>query len=227
MAISQPRTKQDNSSLAERAYEEMKRRIIEGAIPSGYPLLESELAEEMGISRTPVREALVRLKQEGLVTAIRHRGIFVSTLRPSDMEEVYEMIEGLESMAVKLAAERATPEDILRMEEAVAAQEVALAQGDLMAWIVADEAFHASVVEAARNRYIREAIEKVNGRLHRVRRLTIRARQRLPASTEAHKATVEAIRAGDGELARKINQHHRAEARRDLLAILRLYSPEP
>ena len=210
-----------DDSMATRAYQDIKRRIIDGTIPAGYPLLETELAAQLDISRTPVREALARLKHDGLAVSLGRKGIFASSLSASDMEEIYEMLEGLESMAVKLAAQRATEEDIRRLEEAVAAQKEALARDDLPEWIAADEAFHSIILAAAQNRQIQEVVSRVNDQLRRVRRLTIRARRHLDASTAMHEATFHAIRDRDGNLARDLNQRHRADARKEMIAILR------
>jgi DNA-binding GntR family transcriptional regulator len=212
-----------DNSMATRAYQEIKRQIVDGSISPGYPLLETELAAQLGISRTPIREALVRLKHEKLAVSLGRKGMFASSLSASDMEEIYEMLEGLESMAVKLAAERATDEDVRRLEEAVAAQKDALTRDDLPAWISADEAFHGIILEAAHNRQILEVVTKVNDQLRRVRRLTIRARRHLDASTEMHEATFKAIRNRNGDLARDLNQRHRADAREEMVAILRSF----
>ena len=100
VATSFARVRADNS-MATRAYQDIKRRIIDGTIPAGYPLLETELAAQLDISRTPVREALARLKHDGLAVSLGRKGIFASSLSASDMEEIYEMLEGLESMAVE------------------------------------------------------------------------------------------------------------------------------
>jgi DNA-binding GntR family transcriptional regulator len=134
------------------------------------------------------------------------------------------MLEGLESMAVKLAAERATPEDIERLERAVTAQEEALARDDLDAWVVADEQFHDAIIEIARNRRIRKTIEPLNAQLHRLRLFTVRMRPKPTRSVEEHRAEVEAIRAGNGELARDIHEAHRAHARHVMVEVIKKYA---
>jgi DNA-binding GntR family transcriptional regulator len=218
-----PRT----GSLAAVAYEEIKRRITEGAILPGYPILETELAEALGISRTPVREALMRLKQEELVVSIRRKGIFVSSLSLNDMQEIGDMLEALEGMAVKLAAERATPEDLQRLEETVRAQEEALMRDDIQAWSAADEAFHAAILEAAHNRRIQEAVARVRVHWRRQQKLTIRLRPKPTYSADRHRATLEAIKARNGEQAREIDQRHRGEVNKMLIGILGSIAPGP
>jgi len=210
-----------NTSLAATAYEQIKRRIVEGTAPPGCPMLESELAEELGISRTPVREALARLRHEDLVVSIRRKGIFVSSLSVDDMQEIADMLEGLEGMAVKLAAERATAEDIHRIEAAVGAQEKALKRDDIEAWSAADESFHNAILDAARNRRIQEAVSRVRIQWRRQQGLTKRLRPKPTFSTEGHRATLEAIKARNGDLARQIDQRHRAQVNKMLIDILR------
>ena len=213
------------ASLATTAYEEIKRRIVDGIIPPGYPVLEQELAEELGISRTPVREALTRLKHEDLVVSIRRKGIFVSSLSVNDMQEIGDMLEGLEGMAVKLAAERAGPDYLQRLEDAVRAQEEALVRDDVQAWSAADEAFHSAILEAASNRRIQEAAARVRLQWRRQQKLTIRLRPKPNYSTECHRATLEAIKARDGERARAIDQHHRGQVNKMLIEILGSVGP--
>jgi len=216
---------QKKQSLAARAYEQVKRRIVEGTFPPGYPILEGELEKELGISRTPIREAFARLKQEGLIISIRRKGIFVTSLSLGDMQEIQEMLEGLEGVATKLAAERATEEDIRRLEEAVCRQKDALRRDDIEAWAVADEAFHNAILEAARNRRIQAAVSQVRLQWHRQQRLTLRLRPKPFLSTKVHRETLAAIKARDGERARNIDQRHRSEINKILMRILRSVSP--
>jgi DNA-binding GntR family transcriptional regulator len=210
-----------NGSLAATAYEEIKRRIIEGIIPQGYPILESELAESLGISRTPLREALARLKQDDLLVAIRRKGLFVSSLSVDDMQEIGDMLEALEGMAAKLAAERATAEELQILEDAVRAMEQALERADIQGWSAADEAFHSAVLVAAHNRRIQEAVARVRAQWRQRQQLTMRLRPKPTLSTANHRATLEAIKARDGNRAREIDQRQRSEVNKVLIDILK------
>ena len=212
-----------NVPLAVKAYEEIKRRIVEGTMPPGYPILETELAADLGISRTPVREALARLQHEDLVFSIRRKGVMVSSMSVDDMKEIGEMLEGLEGMAVKLASERATEADLRRLENAVRAQEQALKKDDRQMWSVADEEFHNAILDAARNRRMQEAVSRVRVHWRRQQALTIRLRPKPTLSTESHRATLEAIKAHNGELARQIDQRHRAQVNSMLMNLLRSF----
>ena len=213
--------------LATSAYEEIKNRIVKGVLPQGYPILEKQLAVELGISRTPLREALARLQHDGLVLYIPRKGFFVSRVSLEDMQEIWDMLEGLEGMATKLAAERATEEDIRRMEEATRKQEDALQRDDIESWILHDEAFHNAILGAARNRRIKEAASQVKDQWRRQLSLTMRLRPKPVESTKVHRATLEAIKARDGELARRIYQSHRSETNKIVMGILRSIDSTP
>jgi len=94
------------SSLVDAAHNALRRRILDNAYPPGHQVLEQALAEELGISRTPLREALIRLQKEGLVEVIPRHGMRVLPVSPADMKEIYEILSALESMAAALAAKR-------------------------------------------------------------------------------------------------------------------------
>ena len=211
-------------ALAERAYSQLKQAIGNLVLQPGKPLTERHISEWLGIGRMPVREALMRLRDEGLVGVVPRRGYFVSAISAEDAREIYEMLEGLEGMAVKLAADRATPEDVARLERYVREQEQALAVDDLDAWVIADERFHDAIIEIARNRRIQKVIEPLNMQLHRLRLFTVRLRPKPTRSVEDHRALVDAIEAKESDRARDIHQAHRAHARGVMIDVIQKYS---
>ncbi|HMR31076.1 MAG TPA: GntR family transcriptional regulator [Geminicoccaceae bacterium] len=213
-----------NVALAERAYSQLKQAIGNLVLQPGKPLTERHISEWLGIGRMPVREALMRLRDEGLVGVVPRRGYFVSAISAEDAREIYEMLEGLEGMAVKLAADRATAEDVARLNRCVREQEDALARDDLDAWVIADERFHDAIIEIARNRRIQKVIEPLNMQLHRLRLFTVRLRPKPTRSVEDHRALVDAIQAGESDRARDIHQAHRAHARGVMIAVIQKYS---
>jgi DNA-binding GntR family transcriptional regulator len=219
-----PAKAQRTEALTDRAYAQLQTAIANLVLQPGRELTERYVSEWLGIGRMPVREALLRLRDEGLVPVVPRRGYYVSQISAEDAREIYEMLEGLESMAVKLAAERATPEDIVRLELAVKQQEEALARDDLDAWLVADEKFHDAILEIARNRRIRKIIEPLNAQLHRLRLFTVRIRPKPTRSVAEHRAEVEAIKSGNAELARDIHEAHRAHARKVMVEVIEKYA---
>jgi DNA-binding GntR family transcriptional regulator len=212
------------SSLVEAAYDAIRRRILDNAYPPGFQALEQALATELGISRTPVREALIRLQNEGLVEVVPRHGMRVLPVSPSDMKEIYEILSALESTAAELAAQRKPSDaELAPLEEASRDMARALRTDDLDAWAEADERFHRLLIELSGNRLLVQAVLNFWDRAHRVRRFTLRLRPKPVNSTKEHIALVERIRAGDPRGANEVNRAHRERASRELLAILERY----
>jgi DNA-binding GntR family transcriptional regulator len=220
--------------LADRAYGALRARILDLRLLPGQLIVEPDLAAELSMSRTPIREALARLRFEGLVTASPRRGFVVSVPTVEHMREVYEVIAGIESQAVKLAATRADASVLAQLDDALAAQEAALAGGPpsagefpaaaLAAWTEADQRFHRLLREAAGNRLMLELMRQFEGHLHRARVATIRLRPWPRQSTDEHRAVLEAIKARDPERARVLHLAHRERADRAMLDVIHDFS---
>lgn len=176
------------------------------------------------MSRTPVREALMRLRYEGLITAAPRRGFVVTIPTVEAMRELYEVIPGIEGQAVKLAAERADAEMVRHLQAALADQEEALAADDRASWTRADQRFHQLLREAAGNQRMLELMRQFDGQLHRARVATIQLRSKPRQSTEEHRAVLEAIVARDSERARRLHVAHRECADAAMLEVIRDYS---
>jgi DNA-binding GntR family transcriptional regulator len=215
---------QEEQRLAERAYEALRARILDLRLLPGQLVVEPDIAAELGMSRTPVREALARLRFEGLVAASPRRGFVVTVPTVEAMREVYEVIAGIEGQAVKLAAERADAGVISRLEEALARQEAALAREDLASWTEADAAFHRLLREAAGNRTMLELMRQFDGQLHRARIAAIHLRPTPRRSTDEHRAVLEAIKARDADRARRLHLAHRERADAAMLEVIKDYS---
>lgn len=196
-------------SLPEQAYHVLREMILDNQLLPGQKLVVSDLASRLNMSRTPVREALVRLASEGLAETVPHRGMRVTVPTLQSIREVYEIIQGIEGQAVKLAAERAGPDMIRRLEESVIAQEAALESGDLKAWAQADWLFHRLIIEATGNQHMREIMRHYDGQMQRLRLAQVLLGRDHHQSVLDHRAVLEAIRAADGNLARDIHQRHR------------------
>jgi DNA-binding GntR family transcriptional regulator len=206
------------------AYRAIRKRILDNVYPPGYQALEQSLADELGLSRTPVREALIRLQKEGLVDVVPRHGMRVLPVSPTDMKEIYEILTALEGMAAELLAKRKPSDEALApLERASRDMARALRADDLEAWAEADERFHRQLIELAGNRLLAQAVLHFWDRAQRVRRLTLRLRPKPVNSTKEHTALVERIRAGDPRGAHEVNRAHRERASRELLAILERY----
>ena len=215
---------QPAGSMVDAAYEQVRRRILDNAWPPGHRMLEQEVALALGMSRTPVREALVRLQSEGLVEVVPRHGMRVLPVSPVDMREIYEILTALECMAAELLARRRPSDDELRpLVDASAAMDQALATDDLDAWARADEHFHAQLVALAGNRMLQATVMNHWDRAHRARVFSLRLRPKPVNSTREHRALVERIRAGDAEGAARENRAHRERASLELLSIFERY----
>ncbi|HVL19504.1 MAG TPA: GntR family transcriptional regulator [Amaricoccus sp.] len=214
-------------SFAEDAYLRLKAQILDNALPPGYRALEAELAETLGMSRTPVREALLRLQAEGLVRVEPRRGMVVLAISPAEMAEIYDVLTALETMAAETLA-RLHPEGT-RMRplwEAVEDMDAALATDDLDAWADADEHFHRSLVEACGNARLAQTALTFRDQIRRTRHLTLRLRARPVRSNESHRNLLRLIEAGDAEAAFATHRAQRQRAGQELLDILRRFRLE-
>lgn len=208
-------------SLVDVAYAKIRERILDNLWPPGYQALEQALALELGVSRTPVREALMRLESEGFIAVVPRHGMRVLPVSPADMREIYEILTALESMAAELAARR-KPEakDLLPLEKACKDMDRALKRDDLDAWAEADERFHRHLLHLCGNRRLSGIVQNYWDRAHRARMFTLRLRPKPVNSTREHLAILNAISRGDAAAARNEFRAHRSRASDELTAIL-------
>ncbi len=223
-ALRHTRQELENLPLVEQAYQEIRARILDNLWSPGYQALEQEVALALGMSRTPVHEALMRLQQEGLVEVAPRRGMRVLPVSPTDMREIYEILTALECMAAEILGKRKPSSEELRpLVEATQAMETALGKDDLDAWARADEIFHQALVKLAGNKMLLDAVMGYWDRAHRARMFTLRLRPKPVNSTQEHMQLVDMLAAGDGAGAALVNRAHRERASRELLAIFERY----
>ncbi|GEM90804.1 GntR family transcriptional regulator [Oceanithermus desulfurans] len=192
--------------VREAAYERLKRRILEGVLRPGARLSEPALAQALGVSRTPVREALQRLAQEGLVELRPGRGARVRVLSPREVEEVYEVRALIEGEAAARAAGRCDEAGLRRLEAALDVLETA-DPDDYAAQIAADERFHALLVAASGNRVLEQVFHDLDAALALTRQFS-RDLNQTPETRAQHRAIVAAIHAGDAAAARAAAEAH-------------------
>ena len=203
------------------AYAQLKGRIISNRYPGGTHILEEQLAADLGISRTPLKEALVNLQAEGLVRMIPRRGVLVVPLTADDIIEIYSVLEVLEDLAVRLIGQREDNRaDIKALQDDVATMQAALRQDDLDRWAAADEHFHAQLVAASGNSRLIRAARTLLTQSQRFRLFTLRLRENPVKSTRNHADLVKALKAGDVGRARKIHAAQKVGWRGDMLALL-------
>ena len=202
----------DRRSMVDQAHAALKAQILSGGLRGGENFLEEELAARFHMSRTPVREAVVRLAQEGFVEIVPRRGIRISQMTKRDVREVHEVLECLEVQAAeRLALRRLSAEDMARLDGAVRGMDEALVADDIEAWTRADYEFHKLLIELAGNRHLEGVARNFLEKAYRFRMLTLPMRTKPIKSTTSHAALVEAVRRGDHEMAVEI---HRVQKRR-------------
>lgn len=206
---------------SERAYRQLKQLILDNEIPAGAQILELEAAARLGMSRTPVREAMVRLEQEGMVELRSRHGMRVLPISAEALAEIYDILTALEGMAAEMAARKgADPAELASLQHAVDEMEVALAEDDLGRWSKADARFHRLLVALAGNRRLAAIVEQVSDQAHRARLTTLRLRPKPVGSNRDHAALVQAIRDRDPQRARDIHEQHRRRAAETLVALV-------
>ncbi len=196
--------------------DEIRRRIIDGALQPGERLLEDQLAADLGVSRNPVREALQVLGREGFVTLEPRRGARVSQYSDERAQHVFEVRTALEVLVAGLAAQRRTPEQLAALEAVLAAGRRALQEDRLAELPALNARFHGLLVDAASNPLL---AEMVDGLIHQIRWLyTRRIRERGEWSWGEHEQIVAAVAANDVELASRLAGDHVRQARAGFFA---------
>lgn len=190
------------TALAERAYRHIKQMVLDNRVHGGEYLLEEDLVRAVGFSRTPVREALVQLQNEGLIAIVPRRGIRIVPLTVEDIREVHDIMQWLESQAAHALASRADrAPSVKALRRHVTAMRRALAKGDLDAWARENDLFHIGLVASAGNTRLVRICENLLEQSHRVRMFTLRLRKPPSRTTDAHTSMLKAIEDGDGERA--------------------------
>jgi DNA-binding GntR family transcriptional regulator len=215
---------ESTGSMVEQAYRLMRQRILDNVWPPGYRALEQVIAETLGMSRTPIREALIRLQREGLVEVIPRHGMHVLPVSPTDMREIYQILMALECLASELVAARKPSEaELAPLVAATQAMDEALAREDLDAWAQADERFHTHLVDLAGNRQLSNTVNNYWDRAHRARLFSLRLRPKPVNSTREHMELLQRLREGDVAGANAVNRAHRERAAGELLGIFERY----
>lgn len=194
--------------LRDVVFESMREGIIKQILKPGERLMEIQLAEEMGVSRTPVREAIRKLELEGFVVIVPRKGAYVASISLNDIHEVYEIRAALETLAAGLAAERATSEDIEAMEKCLHRESLSLNSSDVIASVDADVGLHDLIYRASKNSRLLATLNNLREQIYRTRVRSLFLPGRRKQSHEEHTRIVEAISSHDVSQAQKLLQAH-------------------
>ncbi|MBD8079420.1 GntR family transcriptional regulator [Cellulosimicrobium arenosum] len=212
-------------SRRESAYEALKARIIGLDLHPGQRLVERDIATELGVSRVPLREALHRLENEGLVVLVPRQGAIVAPFTRDDVEHLFEVRESVEVLAFRLAALRRSPADLAAMAAAVDATRIALDARDDAATAAANAGFHAVVVQACGNPLLQSMLAPLDARVRWLFHLTKRRDTR--EQCEEHAAMLAAIERCDAGLAADLALQHVTSGREPSLALAATWASAP
>ncbi len=211
----------DDLSLRRVVFETLRKAILSGKMEPGERLLELPLARQLGVSRTPVREAIHMLQQEGLVCVVPHRGAMVTGICREDMEDLLDVRSALETLAAEKACQMADEKKTVKLEAAARAFERSCSGGSLESRAAADGQFHRAICEAGENRSLLKVMESLEDQVYRYRVEYLKEDLAVPEILRQHRRILEAIRQGDEKSAGKaVNEHIQAQ-KQVLLAKIR------
>jgi DNA-binding GntR family transcriptional regulator len=203
--------------LRELVFENIRQAIVKGIFAPGERLMEIQLADDLGVSRTPVREAIRKLELEGFVVMIPRRGTYVANLSIKDINDVYEIRISLDVLAAGLAAERIEPEELEELNRLLLEISEAAKTGPMEKIVKLDTAFHDVLYKASRNDRLRNIINNLREQITGIRGTSMRYPGRLADTLEEHRALVDSIAARDSERAQAAARIHLENAEHTLL----------
>ena len=204
-----------------RAYERIRERITILELAPGSAIDEGQLAEDLGMGVAPVREALKLLAHENLVVITPRYGLYVADVNVPDLEQLSEMRLTLEGISARLAAQRATPDDMVVLE-ALRQEQATIPAEDSRRLFDLDHRFHQAVAQAAHNKYLVDTLERFFGLSQRLWCLALPHLGFLPSAVESHLDLVDAINRGDADRAEQIMHNHVQDFYRRLRGVLQV-----
>ncbi|MBO5371242.1 MAG: GntR family transcriptional regulator [Lachnospiraceae bacterium] len=194
--------------LRDVVFNTLREAILRGDLKPGERLMELQLAAKLGVSRTPIREAIRMLQQEGLAVTIPRRGAEVAGMTEKDMEDVLQIREALEILAVQLANEKMTDEQVEQLAEKVNAFEAALKTADLKLIAQADIEFHDFIYAAAENPKLLGMLNNLREQIYRYRVEYLKDEKNYPRLMEEHQQILDGLRRRDKEFVKKVTKEH-------------------
>lgn len=198
----------DKYSLRGRVFNRLREDILIGKYKQNEALKETTISNELGVSRTPVREAMRQLELEGLVSIIPNKGAVVTGINAKDIRDIYAMRSLLEGLCAKWAVEHLTEKQLGELEEIVYLSEFHASKGHFEQLLELDNRFHEALYKASNSRTLKHVLSDFHHYVQRVRKASLLTKERAMKSIEEHKAIVDAIKAKDGELAQQLTNLH-------------------
>lgn len=194
--------------LRDVVFNTLRQAILKGELKPGERLMEMHLANKLGVSRTPIREAIRMLEQEGLAVTIPRKGAQVAKMTEKDLQDVLEVRDALDELAVTCAFERMTPEQFVQLKEAMNAFEVAISTDDVRQIVEADEAFHDVIYAAAANPKLENIINSAREQMYRYRYEYVKDASVYQQLVDEHKAIISGFEKKDLQYIKDIMHTH-------------------
>ena len=207
---------EDMGSLRIRVFNAIENAILNGEYKDGESLSELRISKEMGVSRTPVREALMQRELEGLVRNIPNKGAVVVGVSQQDTRDIYEIRIRIEGLAAKLCAEKITEQELTALEKIVELQEFYLMKNDTEQIWKLDSDFHKIIYDASRSRPLRFMLSNFHNYIKKARDTSVRTEGRAEKTVAEHRAILDAIKARDSALAEKLTAEHITNAEENI-----------
>ena len=211
------RLQSDNTPLRVQVFKAIEDAVLNGEYNDGDGLNELKISEELGVSRTPVREALMQLELEGLVKNIPNKGAVVIGITEKDIEDIYAVRIRIEGLAARLCAEKISEDDLKHFQKIVDLQEFYLAKHDTGQIWSLDSDFHKIIYNASQNRPLKFMLSNFHNYIKRARDISVHADGRAEKTVSEHKAILEAVKKRDGELAELLMARHITNAKNNLI----------
>ena len=202
----------DYASLSDKVYEHLREGIVEGRYRTGDCLVELKIAEELDVSRTPVREALKQLELEDLVVSLPNRGVIVKGFTSEDYQDIYTIRHLLEGQAAYWAAERISKEQLDQLGEIVELMDLYTRKSDAAHLVRLDTMFHEVIYEACNSRSLKHVLASLHQNMHLARQSSLTIPERAPKSLEEHKRIYAALEAHNPQDAKTCMEEHVATA---------------
>lgn len=209
------------SSLSYEVYKELEQSILDGTFQAGDSLIETKLSEQLGVSRTPIREALRQLEHEELVRTIPNKGAVVIGISVKDIEDMYTIRIAIEGLSAQWAAESATAEQIEQLKEIVELQEFYAGKNEpLQIWQL-DSRFHTLLYSICGSRILKHTLSNFHNYVQKAREMSISAEGCINALVSEHRAIYEAIAARRADRAKELTERHIVNAKNRVLKKLK------
>ena len=204
-------------SLRGKVFIQLQNDILNGLYQPGDNLIETKLSEELGVSRTPVREAIRQLELEGLVQSIPNKGAIVKGISAQDIEDIYTIRMLIEGLAARWAAEKINDEELKELREAVDLEEFYTVKNDVSHLLLFDSRFHDIIFKASKSKPLMHTLSTFHHYVQRARNISLNNPERARLVLEEHKAILQAIMEHDAEKAEKLTTLHVRNASLNLL----------